>query len=214
MRRKITGILLFVLLGLTIAVFFAGYRPASLAVAKQETADADNDSVKETYVLKDGRLTVSENSDLLWESPADWRIDNFFLADSDNDGVMNINLSLWKPGNFGPSKPFWVKKNDMSVKNHFFVYTLIDNTMKQVWGSSNLEAPNCDFMVLDTDGDGTNELLVIEGEYSWTGNCRWKYLALWKWNGWGFSNEWRSEKGNFSRLEIGKNGEKRYIVIE
>lgn len=182
-------------------------------ISKQELADLDNDSVPENYNLENGRLTIMENEKMIWQSPSDWWIDDFILADSNNDGIEDINLSLWKSGNFGTSKPFWVKKNDMSVKNHFFVLDFLNGAIKQVWGSSNLGEPNCEFKITDVDNDGKNDLVVIEGDYSQKPNCEGNYVAVWKWNDWGFSNEWRSEQGNFSDLEIEKIGGKSYIVV-
>lgn len=168
---------------------------------KQKEADLNDNLIKESYFLEDGRLKIKENSKTVWQSPSDWYIDDFVLADSNNDGVIDINLSLWKPGNFGSSKPFWIKENDMSVKNHFFILNFEKDEIKQVWGSSNLSAPNLEFKIIDIDGDEKNDLIVIEGSYF----DDWNYVAVWKWNGWGFSNEWRSEKGFFSNLEIENN---------
>ena len=182
--------------------------------SKQEWADLDNNSVFENYNLENGRLTIRENKRKIWQSPSEWWIDDFVLADSINDGIVNINLSLWRSGNFGTSKPFWVKENDMSVKNHFFVLGLSSGSIKQVWGSSNLAEPNCEFKIADVDNDGKNDLVVIEGDYSQKPECNGNYVAVWKWNGWGFSNEWRSEKGNFSNLEIEKIDGKSCIIVD
>jgi len=183
-------------------------------ISKQEWADLDNDSVSEDYNLKNGRLTITENEKMVWQSPSDWWIDDFILADSNNDGILDINLSLWKSGSFGTSKPFWLKKNDMSVKNHFFVLDFVNNTVRQIWSSSNLSEPNCEFKIADVDNDKKNDLIVIEGDYSQKPECKGNYVAVWKWNDWGFSNEWRSEKGNFSNLEIEKIEEKSYIIVD
>jgi len=182
--------------------------------SKQEWADLDNDSVFENYNLENGRLTITENGKMIWQSPSDWWIDNFVLADSNNDGVVNVNLSLWRSGSFGTSRPFWVKENDMSVNNHFFVLDFSGGSIKHVWGSSKLAEPNCEFNIADVDNDGKNDLVVVEGDYSKKPKCVGNYVAVWKWNDWGFSNEWRSEKGNFANLEIEKIDGKSYIVVD
>ena len=186
----------------------------NIFVQQKEQADLDNDSVQETYVLENGQLTITENSKIIWQSSVDWWIDRFVLADSNNDGILDINLSLWKSGSFGTSKPFWVKENDISVKNHFFIYDFIDDSIKLIWGSSNLGVPNCEFKIADIDGDEKNDLIVIEGKYSQKLSCNGDYSAIWKWNGWGFSNEWRSKKGIFSNLEIETINGKNYIMVD
>ena len=183
-------------------------------ISKQEWADLDNNSVPGNFDLENGKLTITENEKMIWQSPSNWWIDDFVLADSNNDGVVDINLSLWKSGSFGSSKPFWVKENDMSIKNHFFVLDFSGDAIKQVWGSSNLVEPNCEFKIADVDDDGKNDLVVIEGDYSQKPKCGGNYVAVWRWNDWGFSNEWRSEKGNFKNLEIEKINEKSYIVVD
>jgi poly-gamma-glutamate synthesis protein (capsule biosynthesis protein) len=180
----------------------------------RERADVDGNSIPENYVLENGGLTITENSEMIWQSPHNWWIDDFVLADSNDDGVTDIHLSLWKSGSFGASRPFWIKEDDASVKNHFFILDFIDGSIKQVWGSSNLSRPNCEFQIADIDDDGKNDLIVIEGEYSQKPECSGNHVAVWKWNGWGFSNEWRSEEGNFSNLEIEKIGGKNYMIVD
>lgn len=188
--------------------------PKSRNATIQSSADIDGDLVIEKFSLKNGCLTISKKSKTIWKSPNDWQIDSYFIADSDNDGTLNINLSLWKPGNFGTSKPFWIEKNDMSVKNHFFVYTLVNNEMQMNWGSSNLAKPNCEFQLTDIDNDGKNDLIVIEGEYQNNTSCSGEYIAVWKWGHWGFVNEWRSEKGSYKNLRIENRSNKKYIIAD
>ena len=170
--------------------------------SKEKKHDLDSNLIQETYTLESGQLIVVENLKTVWQSPDDWWIDDFVLNDSNNDGIIDINLSVWKPGNFGSSKPFWVEENDMSIKNHFFIFDFVDGKIKPIWQSSNLAVPNCEFTFADIDDDGNNDLIVIEGDYLQTFECIGNYVAVWKWNGWGFSNEERGEKGNYTNLKI------------
>jgi hypothetical protein len=170
--------------------------------SRSETSDLDNNSEKEEYVLEKGQLTISENGREIWASPQDWWVDNFILADSTNDGKKDINLSVWKSGDYGQSKPFWVKTNDPRIKNHFFVFDLNNGQVQPIWQSSNLDQPNCDFVISDADGDNKQDLVVMEGAYQEDWICTGAYLAVWKWNGWGFSNEWRSQKGHYPTINI------------
>ncbi|MDD5638802.1 MAG: CapA family protein [Candidatus Pacebacteria bacterium] len=195
------------------AVIYVNTLQKQSNIFKKEKRDLNNNLFLETYELKNGKLTIEENKKNIWESPDNWWIDDFNFNDSNNDGIVDINLSLWKPGNFGKSKPFWVEENDMSIKNHFFILDLIGNSIKEVWGSSNLSNPNCEFKFADIDNDKENELIVVEGDYL-EEKCNGNFVAVWKWNGWGFSNEWRSEKGNFSNLEIEKINNKNYILVD
>ena len=202
-------------------VIYANNENRAGNVSKTTYDDLDGDSVPEEYSLKDGCLSIAAGSATVWESPLSWWIDDFVLADSNNDGVTDINLSLWKAGDYGKHMPFWVKENDMSIKNHFFILDYSKGRVRHVWCSSNLSQPNCEFQFADINNDLKKELIVIEGNYSQvegdyspaSGN-RGLYIAVWSWNGWGFSNEWRSEKGNYMNLTIEKSDNKLFIVSD
>lgn len=180
---------------------------------KTEADDLDGDGKNEEFVLSQGLLTFYRGKRLFWRSPSEWWVDDFFLADANGDGKKEINLSVWKAGDFGRSKPFWVKKNDQSIKNHFFVMSLAGDEIRPLWQSSNLEAPNCEFLFSDIDADGKQELIVIEGEYNNKYICQGKYLALWRWNGWGFTNDWRSQPGEYRDLRINQVGQNLIIKV-
>ncbi len=38
---------------------------------------------------------------MIWESPAEWRIEQFLLADADNDGREELLMLLWKTAAMG-----------------------------------------------------------------------------------------------------------------
>ena len=156
-------------------------------------ADLTSDNTPEKYSLANGVLTITQGTQELWVSSPDWWIDSFDIVDATHDSTTNLVVSLWKSGNYGPSKPFWIEENDPSVRNHLFVMEYKNETFAQVWGSSNLSVPNCEFSFSDIDNDGKQELLVIEGEYTEDFSCIGKYRAIWKWNEWGFYNESRSD---------------------
>ncbi|PKM79612.1 MAG: hypothetical protein CVU89_17350 [Firmicutes bacterium HGW-Firmicutes-14] len=154
--------------------------------------DLDGDGMTEEYILADHRLTVREGDKYLWQSPGDWRIDNFALGDVDNDGTVNLVMTLWKTGSFGSVKPFWQTAEDTSYKNHLFVYRLKNKAMKQVWCSSDLDRPIVSFTIRDVDGDGQS-LVVEEGKYRKISGERYALdkkapvrTTVWRWDEWGF----------------------------
>ncbi len=153
-------------------------------ITHKQQYDLDNDGIPEEYVLKNGRLTVKEGPNIAWQSPEDWWIEDFFIGDATNNGKPELNLSVWKEGSFGPYKPFWVKEEDTSVKNHLFIFQFEKNEFKPVWQSSNLDCPIRHAALIDLNGDGENELVVKEGSYT---DPKKYEITLWKWNGWGFS---------------------------
>lgn len=125
----------------------------------------------------------------------DWSIKQKIIADFNNDGKNDLAISLWKTGNYGPSKPFWVEKNDDSRKMHLFIYTIKNGKLSPLWQSSNLPKINIKIAVKDFDNDGKNELLTLECDYGEKQQCAGAYsLSLWQWSGWGFELEKTSYK--------------------
>lgn len=186
------------------------YALVSAVKGKAEIVPADNKTGYE-FNLSNGILVISRDRQTVWQSPADWWVASYILADVNHDGKVELNLSVWKPGDFGPSKPVWIEKNDMSVKNHLFVYELSADGVHSLWQSSNLDQPTCEFVFADFDGDSKQELGVIEGEYTTTRACRGKFMAIWKWDEWGFYNQWRSNAGHFSDLHAVLAGGETYL---
>ena len=158
--------------------------PQEYRITRSLQYDLDGDGGPEEYILKDGCLTIKEGLNIIWQSPGDWWVDYFFIGDATNNGKSELNLSVWKEGSFGPYKPFWVKEEDTSVKNHLFIFRFEEDKLKPVWQSSNLDCPIRSAALIDLNGDGENELVVREGSYTDPNKCE---VTLWKWKGWGFS---------------------------
>jgi hypothetical protein len=188
MRSRIGMTLAFLLIAV---VMFAG--PADSASLIRISGDLDSDGKTEDYTLEKNGLSVKEEGQKLWASPRDWHVDSFALADVDNDGRVNLVMCLWKEGSFGKSKPFWHDGEDISYKNHLFVYELEGNTFRAVWCSSDLYRPILSFDIRDDDGDDLNDLVAREGEYKKVSGERYTTdpdsvprTTVWKWNQWGF----------------------------
>ncbi len=191
----------------------SGYAPAkirSAAFARRprgdisavREADLDGDGIPERLRLERGNLVIERGGAVIWSSPEGWWIDDFAVGDLTRDGRPDLSFSVWKSGDYGTSRPFWVTEEDLDVRNHFFVYRLDDDGLMPVWQSSNLAAPNCAIAAADADGDGLQELIVAEGSYDERPDCRAQHLAVWSWGGWGFSNLWRQEIADFEGFDV------------
>ncbi len=164
--------------------FYANKPIVKSRLIKNRHFDLDQDGACEDFALRDGKLTVLTGTQTVWQSPDEWWVDDFFLGDANNDGVPELSLLVWKSGSFGTHKPYWAAQEDKSIKNHPFIFKLAGGVIKPVWQSSNLDRPNYEAALADLDGDGENELVVTEGDYADPGP---REPAVWKWNGWGFS---------------------------
>ncbi|MEL7564440.1 MAG: hypothetical protein AAGU27_06095 [Dehalobacterium sp.] len=183
-----------IILAPILAAWFLFSSQGSTGLPIYAAGDLDGDGRMEEYLLVDHCLTVQEGEQDLWKSPREWSIDNFVLGDVDNDGTVNLSISLWKTGSFGEIRPFWLTGEDTGYKNHLFVFKLIGNTFKSAWCSSDLDCPIISFVVHDVNGDGLNELVVEEGQYRKTAGERYTLDAdapvrttVWQWEEWGFS---------------------------
>jgi len=71
---------------------------------------------------------------------------------------------------------------------------------REIWAGSALPAPLLALAAGDVDGDGRNEVVTLEGNYTAGRACRATRVDIWRWNGFGFTLEFRSPPGDFCQL--------------
>jgi hypothetical protein len=195
MVKRICLVAVPIILSLILAVWVFSDQGGSASPVRG-TGDLDGDGRIEEYLLADHRLRVQEEGQFIWQSPPEWSVDHFVLGDVDNDGTVNLAISLWKTGSFGEIKPFWQTGEDTSYKNHLFILKFTGDTFKPVWCSSDLDCPMVSFAICDVNGDGLNELVVEEGRYRKVRGNKYTLDAaaplrttVWQWEEWGFSRK-------------------------
>lgn len=163
----------------------------------------------ELYHLKDGSLIIEEDSFPLWESPADWWVQEAFTTDIDGDRSRELILSVWKsePRRIGGA--FRMKEISSVVHNHLMVFRFENGQFQPVWESAALDQPHCEVIAADLNADGKDELAVLEGTYTADASCTATSVAVWMWNKNGFTNAWRSAQGRYwdARTEGAGSGE-------
>lgn len=147
-------------------------------------ADLNNNGQVEKYNLVDGRVTVTENEQVLWQSPLEYKVDHMTHGDLNHDGQEDLILTLWKEGSYGLSQPFWIKERDTSFAQHLFFYTWKEDKLQLSWGSSNLEAPLTYLSARDIDEDGKTDL--VAGESTYTDPEQVQRVLLLKFKHWNF----------------------------
>jgi hypothetical protein len=70
---------------------------------------------------------------------------------------------------------------------HVALVAAVDGGYREVWVSSPLPQPPIDLLVLDLDGDGGHELILLEGEYRSGRTGAVRAISVWRWNGFGFT---------------------------
>lgn len=118
-------------------------------------------------------------SPIVWhnESPT-WRITQILPGDSDNDGRYEFLLILWKPDDTG------------ILRCHPFLLGWRNGRYRIFWGGSAVNEPIQMAALGDVDGDGQNELVVVEGGDAPAAQA--SSLSVWRWHGWGFERLWRT----------------------
>lgn len=179
------------------------------------TADLTGDGVPEQIRLEGGRLSIIENGVRAWSSPENWQIHDFDAGDPNDDGREEIIVAFDKistPGS-GLAK----------LQSHPFLIGYRGGEYREVWGGSAVSEPIREVALGDLNGDRLQELVVIEdrcaagdqSEAACWDRCELQSIAVWGWNGWGFSRLWRSEIGKLHSLEIltDADGEQYFTVV-
>lgn len=160
--------------------------------------DLDGDGQRESIRLdkeSDPSLSILHGSKIMWRGvPARWKAWKLAVADVDGDGQREIIVGVYKATRYFP-KPH----------NCLFIYGWDGQGARPKWLGSSLSRPFVDFAFVDTDRDGQQELAAIErkrdGRY-----C----LAVYSWNGFGFTLDW--QRGDWQEARLIESTVERIIV--
>jgi hypothetical protein len=146
--------------------------------------DLTGDGSPETVRRERERITIFENGSAVWQSPVGWRVVDVSLGDPNDDGRYEIILAIWQKDEAGyeRSQPYIVGYRGGK-------YTLL-------WGGRPVVDPIQELTVGDVDGDGSDELIVIEEKFDGSSQA----VSVWRWTGWTFSFVWRSQPGRYRDL--------------
>lgn len=165
-------------------------------------ADLDGDGINEAVTVASGRAILRRGDEVLWQSDPSWLVTHAVFADSNHDGRVELNVALWKHGTYGPDRPFFVKERDNEWSCHLFLYAWRAKALRCIWGSSAISSPICEIAFADLRGDDNPDLVVLESSSSSDEHAPPTHLAVWRWNGWGFTNEFRSNRAPYSDLRV------------
>jgi poly-gamma-glutamate synthesis protein (capsule biosynthesis protein) len=138
--------------------------------------DLTGDGVAETVRLEGEAVVVYAGDTAVWRSPADWRVLDVALGDPNDDGRYEMMLAIWRAdgGGYERSQPYMVGYRGVR-------YDLL-------WGGRPVGDPIQELALGDVDGDGIEELIVIEELADGSAQA----ISVWQWEGWTFGLQWRS----------------------
>ena len=139
--------------------------------------------------------------------PSTWRITASTLADVTGDGSPEWALVVWRPWRDWPIQSWSIAPSPIAgfhdaAGESCHLILLDPRDGREVWAGSALPAPILALAVGDVDGDGRSEVMTLEGDYATGRNGPASRVDVWKWNGFGFTLEWRSLPGVFHRLGL------------
>ena len=168
--------------------------------------DLTGDGRPEDVRLRDGQAVVYALPDLqatdrrqpdrrgptpaqeVWQSEPGWHVVDVALGDPNDDGRGELLLALQKPD------------RDGVLRSHPFIIGYRAGIYRTLWGGSAVVRPLAEVEVADVDGDGIQELIVLEE--SQDGVPERRTVSVWRWHGWGFSLLWRSPPDGYHDLHI------------
>ncbi len=146
--------------------------------------DLTGDGLPETIRRQGEQITIYEQGTAVWQSPTAWRVVDVALGDPNDDGRYEIMLAIWQ------------KDADGYERSQPYIIGHRRGRYDLLWGGRPVADPILELAVGDVDGDGSNELVVIEELAGGSAQA----LSVWRWAGWTFSHVWRSEIGAYSDL--------------
>jgi poly-gamma-glutamate capsule biosynthesis protein CapA/YwtB (metallophosphatase superfamily) len=146
--------------------------------------DLTGDGVAEQVRLMGEQVIVTGDGGEVWRGLLDWQVVDLALGDPNDDGRGEMLLALWKPDGEG------------GLRSHPFIAGYREGAYRVLWGGSAVVDPIQEVELGDVDGDGVQELVVLEER----GDER--AVTVWRWHGWGFSLVWRSPPGRYRDLAL------------
>jgi poly-gamma-glutamate synthesis protein (capsule biosynthesis protein) len=143
--------------------------------------DLTGDGALEVIRRQGQTVEILEGGRSVWRSPPEWRVRDLALGDPNRDGRSEIVLA-----------------SDGGKGSQPFVVGYRGGAYRVLWGGSPVRDSILELDLADLDGDGLEELAVIESAADGSG----RHLTVWRWHGWGFSLVWRSAPGEYFDLLV------------
>ncbi len=177
-----------------------------LSPTSPSAADLDGDGREERVELIDGVALIKRGEELLWSSPADWRVTQASISDFNHDGQSELSLLLWREFAPWPVDAYMLHSGRIddfhdrqNQSCHLILIGWRRNAFGEIWAGSALADPIVAFSAVDIEGDGKQELIALEGRYDRSKEIA-HTITIWDWNGFGFTLRSRALEGRFRAL--------------
>ena len=187
--------------------------------AIETSADLDGDGNPEALTLGAGHATIWTESQVRWQSPQTWRVQQAQITDLNHDGFPEVTLLIWRPFKPWPVDtwlPHGGRINSFHDSNNMSCHMILigwkQNAFHEVWAGSALADPVNSFAAADLTGNGRQYLVTLEGKYDDPPATPARRLKVWEWNGFGFTIVSNLEE-SFSLMGIAQINDKQVLVL-
>ena len=132
--------------------------------------------------------------------PSSWHVTASALADVTGDGAAEWVLVVWRPWRDWPIQQWSIASSPIAAFHdaagescHLILLDPRDG--HEIWAGSALPVPFLALHAGDVDGDGTVEVVTVEGSYDGSRQGPGTHIDVWAWSGFGFALQWRSPPG-------------------
>jgi hypothetical protein len=169
------------------------FRDAGKVSSPAGNLDLNKDGLPERVQAQAGMVSVQQGDQIVWASPAGWRVLKAQAADLNNDGEAELALLVSRLSQELPINDYvavpW--EHPAYTDEEGFTYHLIliggaHEGVGELWAGSGLVRPMADIFTADLDGDGRSELVGVERALPGdSGGCG--AVSVWRWTGFTFS---------------------------
>jgi len=159
----------------------------------------------ENYNIDNNSLDFSEFL------PENYYILDYCITDINQDATEDIVLlikRIWRDWYFmkwqSVETPLINNKDSENFSSSIIILNYYESTSKYkiIWAGSAFISPLLKIISFDIDKDSLQEIITIDGIFENNFNLPGEYLSIWGWNGFGFSLQQRSDKGNYYDLRV------------
>lgn len=141
------------------------------------------------------------------DMPPTWQVLNALHTDLTRDGAAECTLLVWRPWQdwaimrwSDTPSPIAAHRDAHGDSAH--IVLIEPSTYRELWAGSALALPIIQIAAGDVDGDGGEELVALEGDYVTGRDGPALHVAVWRWNGFGFTLAWRSRPDRLDALAL------------
>lgn len=183
------------------------------------SADLDGNGKAECVTVEGEVAVISDcRGGVLWQSPESWQVKQAFISDLNLDGAPEVTLLVWRPFSPWPIDRILShggRISDFHSENGMSCQVILigwkGSEYSELWAGSSLVRPVAQLTAADLDGDGSQELVALEGYYDQAGSGG--TLTAWRWHGFGFVLLDEVDQ-QFSAIKVLENSNQVWIVAQ